>query len=276
LLIEDKKITEIIMSEVSKSEKKQLEYPKPLGWEWMTDEERLAALQAEPKPETEEGKIALRSARYKARSAAFAEEQAIRGARMAPLLSECPRCSITLDGPPTLSLSNEGYSFKTTVQYEADPKDQNRSFVFDGKSTFLSRKAPRSGYYSVYPSEECKPEERIEFQHHYPLMRRARGPTGRFLEFFEIDNLDGWEELAPKASVTKEIHLEPKHFSRDATKFLEVGKTYWLRYDRNMSSPLVKMSGFGISRTWRYGTLEVNQLSPFGIVDSEFSSQDKY
>jgi hypothetical protein len=168
------------MSEVSKSGKEQPEYPKPPGWEWMTDEERLAALQAEPKPETEEGKIALRGARYKARSAAFAEEQAIREARMAPLLSECPRCSITLDGPPTLSLSDEGYVFKTTVQYDSDPKGQNRTFVFDEKGTFLSRDAPSSGYYSVYPSEECKPEERLEFQHHYPLIRRARGPTGRF------------------------------------------------------------------------------------------------
>jgi len=84
-------------------------------------------------------------------------------------------------------------------------------------------------------------------------MWRPRGPGGRFFPHWEIDNLDGWEELAPSTSVEKEIHLklpekaESPH--RKATFHgLESGKeAYWLRYDENTVLAWYKMD-FGIIR----------------------------
>lgn len=244
------------MSDVPKGENEQLEYPKPPGWDWMTDEERWEALRAEPKPDSEGGKKALREARNKAQQAARSEKNAIREARIAALLSDCPRCSLVLDGPPTLLMSDGGYSFRATLKFESDPQGQDKSFVFDARQGLLGDNAPARGFHSVYESEECKPEDRIKFQQIYPLMRKKRGPDGRILSHYKIRSLDGWEELAPNASVSKEIYLK-----LDASHPLQVGKTYWLRYDMNSGSALTKVVGFGIPKTWKYGTLEASYIS---------------
>jgi hypothetical protein len=217
--------SKIRMSEIPKGENNQLEYPKPPGWEWMTGEERFEALKAEPKPESEEAKLALREAHQQAIRAARAEKYAIMEARKAPLLVECPRCSLVLEGPSIFSLSDGSYTFRATLKYDSDPRGQDRSFIFDAQAAGLLGENAASyqnrGYYSVYPSEECTQEDRVMFQQKYCVsMRRPRGPGGRFLPHYEIESLDGWAELAPNESVSKDIHIKLDAFSSNRENIL--------------------------------------------------------
>jgi len=58
-------------------------YPKPEGWDWMTDDERYSALKQEPKPDHAAAKNALLQARRSVLHDIYSERKAIKEARQA-------------------------------------------------------------------------------------------------------------------------------------------------------------------------------------------------
>lgn len=156
-----------------------------------------------------------------------------------------------------------GYSFTATLTYDFDPSGENRRLVFDAEHGFFYERGPSEGFYSVYPSEECRFDERIHVERTFQGKGGRRDFEGRYGSS-EVGNLEGWKEVGPGESVEKEVRLELRGYN--TSEPLQVGKTYWLRYDRRMTAGLTKLGGFGVPRTWRYGGLEVS-FSVRNLID---------
>ncbi len=70
-------------------------YPKPEGWDWMTDDERYEALKQEPKPDHAAAKNALLQARRSVLHDIYSERKAIEEARQALIWFGSPAHLIT-------------------------------------------------------------------------------------------------------------------------------------------------------------------------------------
>ena len=80
-------------------------YPKPTGWEYMTDDERYLALRSEPTPDSEDLRSALAQAKRDVMRDRGEERDAIAEARKIAVLADAPQFTLSLEAPPTLSLS---------------------------------------------------------------------------------------------------------------------------------------------------------------------------
>lgn len=160
-----------------------------------------------------------------------------------------------------MSVFERGYWFTATLTYHTDPTGEDRRLVFDAEHGFFDERGASEGFYSLYPSEFCRFHERIYVE------RTFQGRSGRrdceWRVGSEVENLEGWKELEPGGSVEKEVRLELRGYN--TSEPLQVGKTYWLKYDQRMMVGLTSLGGFGVPRTWRYGGLEVS-VSIRGLV----------
>jgi hypothetical protein len=89
------------------------------------------------------------------------------------------RCSISIRGPPTLSLSAAGYDFHMTVHYHGLTTEGPEHVVCDTRRGILHPKSPNRGYCSIYTVPNCTAESRVPFKPANVSMRRPRDPTGR-------------------------------------------------------------------------------------------------
>lgn len=188
--------------------------------------------------------------------------QALRQERQAPLVADRPSFSISLDGPSRLSLSAPSFIYAATLHYQSEPTASERHVLLPKEHGPLSRNAMTWGYYSVYKSEECNPTDRVDRKLLNINLKRPRDSTGRFIpnQKFDISAESGYVELAPGETLTSEISMD---FSASSQwrQLLQVGETYWLRYDTSMAMAQASLGGIGIPVGWRYGTLEVSENS---------------
>ena len=176
--------------------------------------------------------------------------------------ADCPSCSISLEGPPEFSLKQGSYGFHATLFYKSDPSGQDRPIVLPRENGPLRKHAADGGYprlYSVYSSAHCNPETRLPCIQNCVIIRRARGPGGRFLPWplYDISAANGFVELAPGQSVSNKVVLTLKGRSPWG-KYLECGMDYWLRCD----VPHASSGGAHVGKGWRYGKLKVSYISP--------------
>ena len=187
----------------------------------------------------------------------------LRQERQAPLIADRPSFSISLDGPSTLSLSAPSFLYAATLHYQSEPTASGRHVLLPKEHGPLKRNAMAWGYYSVYKSVECKSTDRVDQKLLNVNLKQPRDSTGRFIpnEESHISAENGYVELAPGDTLTNEITLDLSESSQ-WRKLLQVGETYWLRYDTSMAMAQASLGGIGIPAGWRYGTLEVSESSP--------------
>lgn len=230
-------------------------YPKPSGWEYMTDEERYAALRSEPKPDSEALRKALLRAKQDVLHDQSHEKRAYLEARRAKTLADAPHFSITLSGQPTLSHSQTSYSISATLTYISDPASTAlatpvaRPVLVRPSYGPLSASAPNENLYSVYTTPTCSSESRIPHVRPSASIRPPREADGSFTKEMEVTSWDGWEEVRVGDTVEREVTMGLDERS-GWSQHLEPGKKYWLRFD---DAGLLGVGVSGLDRYWRYG-----------------------
>lgn len=230
-------------------------YPKPSGWEYMTHEERYAALKSEPKPDSPALQKALLHAKQDVLHDQSDEKRAFLEARRERTLADAPHLTLTLSGPPTLSLSKVSYSITATLTYTSDPASTAsttraaRPVLFRPSYGPLSTSAPNENLYSIYTTPTCSPESRIPQVRPNASIRPPREADGSFTKEMEVTSWDGWEEVSVGDVVEREVTMGLDE--RSSWKHhLEKGKSYWLRCD---DAGLYGVGKLGLDRYWRYG-----------------------
>lgn len=230
-------------------------YPKPTGWEYMTHEERYAALRSETKPDSATLRKALAHAKQDVLRDQGDERRAFQEARRANTLADAPRFSLTLSSAPTLSLSGPSYTILASLTYISDPASTAspshapRSVLFRPSYGPLSASAPNENLYSLYTSPTCAPESRIPHVRPNASIRPPREPDGSFTKEMEITSWDGWEEVNVGDTVRREVAMGLDERS-GWRKHLEKGKKYWLRCD---DVGMLGVGVLGVDKYWRYG-----------------------
>ena len=214
----------------------EVAYPKPKGWEYMTHEERYAALRSEPRPDS----AALRSAFFNAKQEFLRdqgdEKRVFREARLADILADAPYFAITLRGTPNFSLSKSCYRIIASLTYTSDPASTadsthiSRPVLLRPSYGPLSASAPNENLYSIYTTSTCMPTSRIPHVRPNASIRPPREPDGSFTKEMTVTNWDEWEEFSVGDTVTREVTMGLDERS-GWIQHLEIGKTYWLRYD---------------------------------------------
>lgn len=230
-------------------------YPKPSGWEYMTHEERYAALRSEPKPESATLQRALSHAKQAVLHDQSDENRAFLEARREKTLADAPQFALTLSGAPTLSLSKFAYSITATVTYTSDPTSTDsrtptaRPILFRPSYGPLSASAPNENLYSLYTHPTCTPESRIPHVRPNASIRPPREADGSFTKEMEVTSWDGWDEVSIGDSVTRKVTMGLDERS-GWKQHLGQGKRYWLRCD---DAGLFGVGKLGLDRYWRYG-----------------------
>ena len=226
-------------------------YTKAPGWDSMTHEERYAALQAAPKPESKEARNALLHAKQAVLYDQNAERKALRQGRDAAILAaKAPCFKLTISAPATLSLSQPTYPIRATLIHASEPPDDGRTVLFRPTHGPLSPDAvDMANLYSVYTDSTCTPLTRISHIRPNASMRPAREADGSFTKEAEVDSWDGWEELDVGDEVvrTVELGLDERSGWRE---HLDRGKKYWIRCD---GAGLFGEEKVGLDRHWLYG-----------------------
>lgn len=237
-------------------------YPKPAGWEYMTHEERYAALRSEPKPDSEYLQKALAQAKQDVLRDERDERKAITEARQITVLADAPHFTISLTAPPTLSLAQGIYPIAAILTYTSDPASTTfttqaaRPVLFRPCYGPLSPSAPNENLYSVYTTPTCTPECRIPHVRPNASIRPPREADGSFTKELEVTSWDGWEEAHPGDTVRKEVAMGLDERS-GWSKHLETGKSYWLRCD---DAGFLGVGRLGLDRYWRYGDKDSMEL----------------
>lgn len=243
-----------------------LTYPKPAGWEYMTHEERYAALRNEPKPDSAALQSALAEAKQEVLRDWGNERKAFQEVREAGILADAPRFSLSLSGAPTLSLSKSSYSVSAALTYTSDPAstastaNAPRSVLFRPSYGPLSASAMEENLYSIYTTPTCTPDSRIPHLPRNASARRLpRQPYSRFAREMEVATWDGWEEVSIGDTVRREVALDLEERSGWG-RYLRVGKSYWLRCDdvglfwlRCDDVEELGVRTLELDRYWRYG-----------------------
>lgn len=175
------------------------------------------------------------------------------------LSAACPIFSVSVsncDNASELSLPNGSMPFKVTLKYEGMPVNQpQHQHVVLRDPAVLSPKSVSRGHFKIYISPTF--EHAVPFRPPQPTLRLPRNPDGRLVappSTFRISAEEGWVELAPGDKISRDLTLDVSD-SKDWQDSLEVGRTYYLRYDPYGVHPFckaeIKSSG------WRFGTLAV-------------------
>ena len=228
-------------------------YPKPTGWEYMTDNERYLALRSEPRPESEHLRKALAQAKQDVMRDRNEEIEAIAEARKNAVLADAPHFTLSLEASPTLSLSQHSYQISATLTYISDPASTDaataRPVMFRSCYGPLAPSAPNENLYSVHTAPTCNPESRISHVRPNGSIRPPREANGSFTKVIEVRSWNGWEEAHPGDTVKAEVAMGLDDRS-GWRQHLEKGKRYWLRCD---DRGLLGRGRLGLDRYWRYG-----------------------
>lgn len=231
-------------------------YPKPAGWEYMTHDERYAALRSEPRPESAAMRSALSRATQDVLRDQGDERRAFQEARQTSVLADTPYFTLVLCGAPTLFLSDPNYPITASLTYLADPASTTftnstaRHVLFRPSYGPLSTSAPNENLYSIYINPACAPEHRIPHVRPNASIRPPREPDGSFTKEMEVTSWDGWEEVSVGDTVSREVVLGLDERS-GWRLHLEIGKSYWLRCD---DAGLLGVRKLGLDKYWRYGS----------------------
>lgn len=237
-------------------------YPNPAGWEYMTHEERYAALRSEPKPDTESLRNALLRAKQDVLKDQNDERKAFQEARQVNALADAPCFTLSLSAPSTLSLSKPSYSITAAVTYISDPAHTAstiqvpRSVLFRPSYGPLSKSAPNDNLYSIYTSPTCTLESRIPHVRPNASIRPPREADGSFTKEMEIESWDEWEEVHLGDTVKREVAVGLDERSGWRQHLVEGGR-YWLRCD---DAGLLGLGKVGLDRYWRYGSKDSVEL----------------
>lgn len=230
-------------------------YLKPVGWEYMTHEERYAALRSEPKPDSAALQNALAQAKQDVLHDQSDERRTFQEGRQMKILADAPHFVLTLSGATTLSLSKPSYSITAAVTYTSDPASHAsttqaaRPVLFRPSYGPLSASAPNENLYSVYTAPTCAPECRVPHVRPNASIRPPREADGSFTKDMEVTDWDGWEEAEHGDMVKRDVAMGLDERS-GWREHLEIGKRYWLRCDR---AGLLGVGRLGLDRYWRYG-----------------------
>ena len=228
-------------------------YPKPTGWEYMTDDERYLTLRSEPKPDSEHLRSALAQAKQDVMRDRNEEMEAIAEVRKIAVLADAPHFTLSLEASRTLSLSQHSYPILATLTYVSDPASTAaataRPVLFRPCYGPLSPFALNENLYSVYTSPTCNPESRIPHVRPNGSMRPPREADGSFTRVIEVRNWNGWEEVHLGDTVKGEVAMGIDERS-GWRQHLEKGKKYWVRCD---DRGLLGLRKLGLDRYWRYG-----------------------
>ena len=244
------------------SENAEAAYPNPAGWEYMTHEERYAALRSEPKPDTALLRNALQRAKQDVLQDQNDERKAFQEARQFKILADAPHFTLSLSGPSILSLSKPNYLITATATYVSDPASNAsatqvaRSVLFRASYGPLSKSAPDDNLYSIYTTPTCTPESRIPHVRPNASIRPPREPDGSFTKEMEIKNWDEWEEAHLGDTVKREVAVDLDERS-GWRQHLVLGRRYWLRCD---DAGLLGVGRLGLDRYWRYGSKDSVEL----------------
>lgn len=237
-------------------------FPNPAGWEYMTHEERYAALRSEPKPDTELLRNALIRAKQDVLQDQNDEKKAFQESRQVKALADAPYFTLTLSGPSILSLSKPSYSITATVTYISDPASTGsstqvaRSVLFRPSYGPLAKSAPDDNLYSIYTAPTCTPESRIPHDRPNASIRPPREADGSFTKEMEIKSWDEWEEVHVGDTVERDVAVDLDVRS-GWKQHLVVGRRYWLRCD---DVGLLGVGKLGLDRYWRYGSKDSVEL----------------
>ena len=246
----------------SASEHAGAAYPDPAGWEYMTHEERYAALRSEPKPDTEVLRKALLRAKQDVLKDQNDERKAFQEARQVEALADAPCFTLSLSGPSILSLSKPSYSITATATYISDPGPTAsatrvaRSVLFRPSYGPLSKFAPNDNLYSIYTTPTCTPDSRIPHVRPNASIRPPREADGSFTKEIEIKSWDEWEEVHLGDTVKREVAVGLDERSGWRQHLVE-GRRYWLRCD---DAGLLGVGKLGLDRYWRYGSKDSVEL----------------
>lgn len=238
------------------SEHAEAAYPNPAGWEYMTHEERYAALRSEPKPDTALLRNALLRAKQDVLQDQNDERRAFQEACQLKTIADAPHFTLSLSGPSTLSLSNPSYLITATATYISDPASSAsttqaaRSVLFRPSYGPLSKSTPNDNFYSIYTNPTCTPESRIPHVRPNASIRPPREPDGSFTKEMEITSWDEWEEAHLGDTVKRKVAVGLDERS-GWRQYLVQGRRYWLRCD---DAGLLGVGKLGLDRYWRYGS----------------------
>ena len=220
----------------------------------MTDNERYLALRSEPRPDSGHLRSALAQAKQNVMRDRNEELEAIAEARRIAVLADAPHFTLSLEAPPTLSLSQHSYPILATLTYVSDPASTAaataRPVMFRPCYGPLAPSAPNENLYSVYTDPTCNPESRIPHVRPNGSMRPPREADGSFTRVIEVRSWNGWEEAHLGDTVKGDVAMGLDERS-GWRKHLEKGKRYWVRCD---DRGLLGRGRLGLDRYWRYGT----------------------